>query len=101
MKIIKIIGGLGNQMFQYALAIALQQQYKDEEIRLDLNCFRGYNKHQGYLLDEIFGRRFRAASLQEVARLAWPYPHYQLWRVGSRVLPRRQTMVCEPADGSA
>ena len=100
MKIIKIIGGLGNQMFQYALAIALQQQYKDEEIRLDLNCFRGYNKHQGYLLDEIFGRRFRAASLQEVARLAWPYPHYQLWRVGSRVLPRRQTMVCEPADGS-
>ena len=53
MKIIKIIGGLGNQMFQYALAIALQQQYKDEEIRLDLNCFRGYNKHQGYLLDEL------------------------------------------------
>ena len=98
MKIIKIIGGLGNQMFQYALAVALQKKWKDEEIKLDLHGFNGYHKHQGYQLDEIFGHRFKAASLKEVAQLAWPYPHYQLWRVGSRLLPKRKTMVCESAD---
>ena len=76
MKIIKIIGGLGNQMFQYALAVALQKKWKDEEIKLDLHGFNGYHKHQGYQLDEIFGHRFKAASLKEVAQLAWPYPHY-------------------------
>ena len=98
MKIIKIIGGIGNQMFQYALAIALQKKWKNEEIKLDLHGFNGYHKHQGYQLDEIFGYRFNAASLIDVARLAWPYPHYQLWRVGSRMLPKRKTMVCEAAD---
>lgn len=98
MKIIKIIGGLGNQMFQYALAVVLQKKWKDEEIKLDLHGFNGYHKHQGYQLDEIFGHRFKAASLKEVAQLSWPYPHYQLWRVGSRLLPKRKTMVCESVD---
>lgn len=83
MKIVKIIGGLGNQMFQYALAIALQERWKDEEIKLDLHGFNGYHKHQGYQLDMLFGHRFEAATLTDVAQLAWPYPHYQLWRVGS------------------
>ena len=44
------------------------------------------------------GNQTRLASLKEVAQLAWPYPHYQLWRVGSRLLPKRKTMVCESAD---
>ena len=48
MKIIKIIGGLGNQMFQYALAVVQQKKWKDEEIKFDLHGFKGYHKHQGY-----------------------------------------------------
>lgn len=99
MKIVKIIGGLGNQMFQYALAIALQERWKDEEIKLDLHGFNGYHKHQGYQLDILFGHRFEAATLTDVAQLAWPYPHYQLWRVGSRLLPKRRSMLCEPSKG--
>jgi hypothetical protein len=31
MKIIKILGGLGNQMFQYALYLAIKDRYKDEK----------------------------------------------------------------------
>ena len=99
MKIVKIIGGLGNQMFQYALAIALKERWKDEEIKLDLHGFNGYHKHQGYQLDMLFGHRFEAATLTDVAQLAWPYPHYQLWRVGSRLLPKRRSMLCEPSKG--
>jgi hypothetical protein len=39
MKIVKIIGGLGNQMFQYALAIALKKNFTEEEVELDIHCF--------------------------------------------------------------
>ncbi|MBF1587296.1 MAG: alpha-1,2-fucosyltransferase, partial [Prevotella sp.] len=42
MKIVRIIGGLGNQMFQYALALALKQQQENEEVKLDLSAFQGY-----------------------------------------------------------
>ena len=34
MKIIKIIGGLGNQMFQYAFYLALKNRYPNEEIKV-------------------------------------------------------------------
>lgn len=42
MKIIKILGGLENQMFQYALYLAIKDKYKDEETKIDTSCFRGY-----------------------------------------------------------
>ena len=35
MKIIKILGGLGNQMFQYALYLAIKNRYKDEETKIE------------------------------------------------------------------
>ena len=48
MKIVKILGGLGNQMFQFALYKSLQQRFPDERVLIDLNCFRGYPKHRGF-----------------------------------------------------
>ena len=96
MKIVRIIGGLGNQMFQYALALALKQQQKNEEVKLDLSAFRGYKKHGGFQLVQCFSTTLPAATWQEVAQLAWYYPHYQLWRIGHRVLPVRKTMLKEP-----
>ena len=100
MKIVRIIGGLGNQMFQYALALALKQQQKNEEVKLDLSAFRGYKKHGGFQLVQCFGTTLPAATWQEVAQLAWYYPHYQLWRLGHRVLPVRKTMLKEPESGA-
>ena len=35
MKIIKILGGLGNQMFQYALYLAIKDSYQDEKVKID------------------------------------------------------------------
>ena len=61
MKIVKVIGGLGNQMFQYALCEALRQRHPQERVLVDLSCFRGYNLHGsygldgGYEIDRIFG----------------------------------------------
>ena len=49
MIIVRIVGGLGNQMFQYAYAKSLQQMGFDVEI--DISKFKTYKLHGGYHLD--------------------------------------------------
>lgn len=50
MIIFKTIGGLGNQMFQYAYAKALQQ--KGYDVKIDISAFETYKLHGGYGLDQ-------------------------------------------------
>lgn len=95
MKIVKILGGLGNQMFQYALACSIKAKQPDEEVKLDLHCFKGYHLHNGYELNKIFHPSFQSAKLKEIAKVAYPYCSYNLWRIGSRVLPLKKSMVTE------
>ena len=95
MKIVKILGGLGNQMFQYALACSLKAHQPDEEVALDLHCFKGYHLHNGYELERIFHPSFRDASLKNIIKVAYPYCNYNFWRIGSRILPTRKSMVTE------
>lgn len=51
MIIVKIIGGLGNQMFQYAYAKSLQN--KGYDVFIDLSSFDIYKLHGGYQLDKF------------------------------------------------
>lgn len=48
--IVRIVGGLGNQMFQYAYAKALQQ--KGFNVAIDISKFKTYKLHGGYHLDK-------------------------------------------------
>lgn len=98
MKIVRIFGGLGNQMFQYALAVALREIHPDEQMWIDASCMKGYPLHNGYELQRIFGTSIAQAPQAQVARVAWPLPHYRLWQLGRRVLPRRRSMVVEGRD---
>ena len=98
MKIVKVIGGLGNQMFQFALYKALQKRFPEERVLLDLHCFNGYRKHRGFEIPKIFDVSYKEANWKEVAKVAYPYPNYQCWRFGSRILPDRKTMIRESAD---
>jgi hypothetical protein len=50
MIIVRIVGGLGNQMFQYAYAKSLQQ--KGYQVEIDISKFKKYKLHGGYHLDE-------------------------------------------------
>ena len=54
MKIVRIIGGLGNQMFQYALLIGLQITF-GEDVYADTSGFKEYNLHNGLEIESIFG----------------------------------------------
>lgn len=47
-----VLGGLGNQLFQYALYFYLNSQGKD--VCLDTKSFINYKLHQGYELNSIF-----------------------------------------------
>lgn len=50
MVIVRILGGLGNQMFQYAFAKSLQN--KGFEVQIDISKFKTYKLHGGYHLDK-------------------------------------------------
>jgi len=49
MVIVRVIGGLGNQMFQYVYAYALSK--KGYDVKLDLSSFDNYDLHGGYQLN--------------------------------------------------
>lgn len=52
MDIIRFAGGLGNQMFQYALAEALR--YRGREVRGSLGFYKKHPEASPYLLDNVF-----------------------------------------------
>ncbi|TDE04761.1 alpha-1,2-fucosyltransferase [Flavobacterium sandaracinum] len=52
MKII-VSGGLGNQMFQYALYLSLKE--KGKNVKLDTSLFNFAKMHNGYELERCFG----------------------------------------------
>lgn len=98
MKIVRIFGGLGNQMFQYALAVSLKAERPNEPVYIDASCMRGYPLHNGYELDRIFNAEIGQASLKDIAKVAYPLPHYRLWQFGKHFLPKRKSMAVESKE---
>ena len=66
MIIVKIIGGLGNQLFQYSLGRNLAIK-KNTELKLDISGFKDYKLH-AYSLNH-FNITENIASKKEIARL--------------------------------
>lgn len=98
MKIIRILGGLGNQMFQYAFAMAIKSHFPNEKILIDRSAFNGYPLHDGYLIDKIFGQNIESACKREILKLNYPFFHYRLWQIGKRFFPKLRTVYNEKVD---
>lgn len=99
MKIVNIIGGLGNQMFQYAFALALQKKHREQVVKIDtshfnyifIKKFRSANLHNGYEIEKVFpNARLGHATPWDLIRLTWYMPNYVLSRVVRRLLPTRK-----------
>jgi hypothetical protein len=74
MIITQIIGGLGNQMFQYAAGRALSLK-NDARLVLDIAGFENYELHQGFELQRVFSHPFEIASRADIRRvLGWQSP---------------------------
>lgn len=93
MKIVNIIGGLGNQLFQYAFAIALKAEFPNEEIKINTLCFKKYPLHNGFELDNLFKVELPKARLSDLFKYAYPWGNYRLWQFGHNFLPQRKTMI--------
>ncbi len=110
MIISNIMGGLGNQMFQYAMGRALSLKL-ETDYYVDVSDFSRHRIHQGFELDRIFNISCAIARDVDVRRLlGWRQsallrrifnklpvrlsnstfirePHFQYWH-GSQDLPR-------------
>lgn len=96
MKIVQIIGGLGNQMFQYAFLIALRETFH-QEILMDTNLFHTYPLHNGFELKHIFNITAREAKISEIRKV---YHHfflrsYNISRIYTHFFPRLSTEFVE------
>jgi hypothetical protein len=71
MIISHIIGGLGNQMFQYALGRSISLAL-GASLKLHVSDFAGYGLHHGFELDSVFSGDFSPAADAEVRSvLGW------------------------------
>jgi len=101
MKIVNVIGGLGNQMFQYAFALVLKEKFPNEEILIDTQLFRfpivkKYKNnnfyHHGYEIEEAFPNApLKNASWWQMAKVSYFLPNYVFNRSLRRILPKRKT----------
>jgi hypothetical protein len=96
--IANIIGGLGNQMFQYAAGRAISWK-RGTALFLDVSAFEDYGLHQGFELQRIFNCSAEIATESDMRRiLSWQYSpciRRQLVRPGLSRL-RRKGFVVEP-----
>jgi len=101
MIISNIIGGLGNQMFQFAAARALAMR-KNVPLKLDVSDFATYGLHQGFELGSVFNIAIDLAGSQDVRKiLGWqssPRIRRFLLRRRFAVL-RSSKLVIEPGFG--
>ncbi len=68
MIISQVIGGLGNQMFQYAAGRSLSLK-NSTPFALDVTGFEGYSLHQGFELHNVFSAPITLASQSDRDRL--------------------------------
>ena len=68
MIIIKLKGGLGNQMFQFAFAYMLKRRLK-VEVKFDLSWFKSQKVFTHVLLEEVFNIDLNIANKKEISEM--------------------------------
>ena len=67
MIIVRFSGGLGNQIYQYALLRKIQLRYPDVRIKMDLSFYKRMHIHNGYELEiylEFQRKAFREPKIR-------------------------------------
>ena len=83
-KVVKVIGGLGNQMFQVCFYEWLRRSFPQYQSFIDLQSFENYSLHNGYLMNAIFGYEANLAD-QKVLRKMGEYQKGFVYRVKRRM----------------
>ena len=92
MKIVKYIGGLGNQMFIYAFSVALRETFK-QDIYVDTHYYKSRNFHNGLEIERIFGIHLKEAKLIQKLKMSWYFPNYWIdYHLLGRLPARKNTV---------
>lgn len=98
MIISQIIGGLGNQMFQYAAGRSLSLQ-RGQPLHLDIAGFIDHELHQGFELQRVLDCPVEIASKTEICNiLGWqsPAPIRRLAALPGMAIFRPKELLVEP-----
>lgn len=96
MKIVRIDGGLGNQMFCYAFALALANA-AGEDVLLDSHRYAFFPNHHGYELGRLFNIELKEASSSQLWKVTYPAYNVFMSRLFQR-LPRRRSEIIVPYE---
>lgn len=94
MKIVNIFGGLGNQMFQYALIKALEERFH-ETVFADTHLFSDYSRHNGLEIERIFPILLQEASKKEIKDLAYYSSYYNIHKLLKWLHIKKKTTIQE------
>lgn len=89
MIIIRFSGGLGNQIYQFALLREIQLRYPDAKIRMDLSFYKQRRVHNGYELEKIFGiskKGARRAENKELLKVRCEIPFEAMERFPKKLI---------------
>ena len=108
MKIVNVIGGLGNQMFQYAFAVALHKKNPEERVLIDTQHYKfpfikkinGNNfYHNGFEIYDVFpNANIPIAGFWDIIKLSYYIPNYIISRIARRFLPVRKKEYVLPVE---
>lgn len=98
MKIIKFYGGLGNQLFQYAMLVAIKNRFNEETL-MDTSIYASYGLHNGLELNRIFNTSAKEASREQINSVSRFTQNYKLSRLFHYLLPAKKTEFKERTYG--
>lgn len=83
MIVVRINGGLGNQMFQYAFLEYIKKN--NEEVYADIDAYKFHSHHNGYELKRVFNIDAPIASVEQIKKVSF-YKNSIISRVMRKLL---------------
>jgi hypothetical protein len=94
MVTVEIIGGLGNQMFQFAFCHSLKKHYGENNVSVYLERYNNVKDNDGYLLKKIFNIEVTTSHIHNVKGLIDDSRHI-ISRIRYKLLGRKDSFFLE------
>jgi hypothetical protein len=93
MIIVRIIGGLGNQMFQYAFYKMLKEKFP--KVKADIHGYETYKLHTGFSLEEYFDVNIDFATIEEVNSVTNIYKKSIIFKIIRKLFGNKESHIEE------